>query len=114
MAPDSAVAMRVSRRRSSPIVRAAGTPESDRAPGAAAPPQGRDQHVALNRRMGVTDVARQHVEIPVGLFRQRKEEVGLRAAGMERGDAAVSRLKNSRVSRSAWRSALCGSRTSFR
>ena len=36
-----------------------GTDERDRAPGAATPPHRSDQHVALNRRMGVTDVARQ-------------------------------------------------------
>jgi hypothetical protein len=41
--------------------------------------------------MCVTDVARQHAQIPGRL--QREEEVSLRAAGVKRGDAAVSRLK---------------------
>lgn len=40
--------------------------------------------------MGVTDVARQHAQVPVGLLWQREEEVGFRAAGAERCDAAVS------------------------
>ena len=41
----------------------------------------------------MADVARQHAEIPVGVFRQREEEVGLRAAGVKRGDAAVRGLE---------------------
>src|SRR4029079_4011952 len=43
--------------------------------------------------MGVADIARQNAEIPVGVFRQREEQVSLRPAGMKRGNAAVSRVE---------------------
>ena len=76
-----------------PIVGEPGTNQRDGAPGAAPPPQRGQQQVALDRRLRVADVARQHAAIPVGVFRQREEEIGLRAAGMKRRDAAVSRLK---------------------
>ena len=70
-----------------------------------APPRRRTDPIsmcALNRRMLVTDVARQHVEVPIGLLRQREEQVGFRTAGTD-GDAAMVRCKKSRVSRSACR-----------
>src|SRR5262249_17662850 len=59
------------------------------APGPAAPADGSDQHVALDRRMGVADVSCQHPQVPGGALWQREEEVGLRMACAERGDAAV-------------------------
>jgi len=39
--------------------------------------------------MCVADVTRQHAEVPVGLFGQREEEIGLRATRPQRRDAAV-------------------------
>ena len=40
--------------------------------------------------MNVTDIARQHSQVPVRLLWQRKQELGFRTAGPERGNAAVS------------------------
>ena len=102
--------MRAIRRRSSRSKARPGRDQRNRAPGAAAPPDRSDQHVALNRRMGVADVARQHAQVPVGLLRQREEEVGFRAAGAERGDAAVSRPGRTRACRGARAAAPCAAR----
>ena len=41
----------------------------------------------------MTDVARQHAQVPVSLLWQREEQVGFRAAGAKRGDAAVRGLE---------------------
>src|SRR5262245_19115613 len=40
--------------------------------------------------MRMTDVARQHAQVPVGSLWQREDHIGVRAAGTECGDAAVS------------------------
>ena len=55
--------------------------------------------------MCVADVARQDVEIPVRLLRQREEKVGFLTPWTERGDAAVSGLKE--VARVAERMTEC-------
>jgi len=72
-----------------PYVRVQRPYERNRAPCAAAPLHRSDQHVAPNRRMRMTDVARQHAHVPVGVLWQREKEVGVRAADAERRDAAV-------------------------
>jgi hypothetical protein len=41
----------------------------------------------------VADVARQHAQVPIRLLWQGKQQVGLCAAGAERGDAAVRGLE---------------------
>jgi hypothetical protein len=43
--------------------------------------------------MRVPDVARQHPQVPRRVFGQREEQVGLRAAGTQRRDAAVGGLE---------------------
>ena len=56
-----------------PVVRAARSDERHRAPGASAPAHRPDQHVALDRGIGVTDVAREHTEVPVAVLGQREQ-----------------------------------------
>src|SRR5262249_19747376 len=75
------------------VVRSARTKERDRAPGSLAPSQRGHQHLALDRRMFVPDVARQHAEVPRGAFREREEDLRLRAPRLEAGDASARRLK---------------------
>lgn len=67
--------------------------ERNRAPCAATPSHRSNQHVALNRRIGVPDVASQNVEIPVLPFWQREQEVGCLMPWTERGDATDGGLK---------------------
>jgi hypothetical protein len=67
--------------------------QRERAPGAAPAPDRANQHVALQRRVGVPDVARQHVPVPVGVLGQREQQIGRRPAGPQRRDAAVRGLE---------------------
>src|SRR6476660_3752012 len=63
--------------------------QGQRAPGAATAPDRSNQHVALNRRMRVPDVAGQHVAIPLAGLWQLEQQLSLRAARTQRGYAAV-------------------------
>jgi len=67
--------------------------ERNRAPCAATPSYRSNQHVALDWRMGVADVACQHVEIPVAPLWQREEQIGHLLPGTERGNATIGGLK---------------------
>ena len=82
--------MRAIKRRSSRSKLRSRAYQRNRAPCSAATPDRADQHVALNRRMCVTDEARQHAKVPAGQLRQRKEKVGFRAARPEGCDTAVA------------------------
>ena len=68
-----------------------GGDQRDRAPRAASPPDRSQQHVTLDRRVGVADVLGQDVQLPVAMLRQREEEVCLRPARPQRRDAPVRR-----------------------
>jgi hypothetical protein len=63
------------------------------APCPATPSYRSNQHVALNWRLCVADVACQNVEIPVAALWEREEQVGHRMAWAERGNATVGGLK---------------------
>ena len=76
-----------------PIERMTRTHDGNRAPCAATPSYRSNQYVALNWRMGVADVACQHVEIPVAPLWQREEHVGHLMPWTERGNATVGGLK---------------------
>ena len=67
--------------------------ERNRAPCAATPSYRSNHHVALNRRIGVPDVASQNVEIPVPPFWKREQQVGRLMPWTERGDTPVGGLK---------------------
>jgi hypothetical protein len=71
-----------------------------------------NQHVALNWRMCVADVACQNVEIPVAPLWQR--EVGHLMPRTERGNATVGGLKEVVRIAEHMTECLCGSRASFR
>jgi hypothetical protein len=75
------------------IKRMTRTHDGNRAPGAATPRYRSKQHVSLNGKMCVADIARQDVEIPVGLLWQGEEKFGCLTPWTELGDAAVSGLK---------------------
>ena len=63
------------------------------APCPATPSYRSNQHVALNWRLCVADVACQNVEIPFAPFWQREEQVGRLIPWTERGNATVGGLK---------------------
>ena len=67
--------------------------ERNRAPCATTPSYRSNQHVALNWRMCVADVACQNVEIPVAPLWQREEQVGRLMPWTERRNATVGGLK---------------------
>jgi hypothetical protein len=65
----------------------------DRAPGAATPPHRSNQHVPVDLRIRVKDIARHHAYVPVGLLWQLEEQIGFGTARAQCGHATVSRLK---------------------
>jgi hypothetical protein len=79
--------------------------ERNGAPCPATPSYRSNQHVALNWRLCVADVACQNVEIPVAALWEREEQVGHRMSWAERGNATVGGLKE--VVRLAERIADC-------
>ena len=75
------------------IERMTGAHERNRAPCAATPSHRSNHHVALNRRIGVPDVASQNVEIPVPPFWQREQQIGRLMSWTERGVAPDGGVK---------------------
>jgi hypothetical protein len=68
---------------------AAWSEKRDRAPRAASPPNGSDQHISLDRRMRVPDVPSQHAQVPGCAFGQREQQIRFGTSGTERGNAAM-------------------------
>jgi hypothetical protein len=70
---------------------ASGRRQGNRAPRAASPPDRSEQHVALYRRVGVTDVPGQDAQVPIRPLRQAEQQVGFDAARSQRRDTSMRR-----------------------